>query len=155
MARLSETGTFYDRLRSDACEWRYGESRTAECILYEDPTGDALQDLSGATVEAHAEHYLANVETQRVQDGATTLSISKMRLQTTPVRDLQVIVLDQTVAGYLGRFDLTLPSDLFPSNPGADETKAVPVVVVYVTHLIDGELTHQSFPLVCRRGSPS
>lgn len=155
MARLSETGTYYDRLPSDAVEWRFGEARTAECVLFADPGGDALQDLTGATVEAHAEYYLANVATERVQDGATLLTITKMRLETTPVRDLQVTILDQSVPDNLGHFDMTLPSDLFPSNPGADETKAVPVAIVYVTHLIDGELTHQSFPLVCRRGAPS
>ena len=95
MARLSEVSTFYDRLPSDAVEWRYGEARTAECILYADPDGDALQDLAGGTVEAHAEHYFAAVETERRADGETTLSISKMRLQEIPIRDLAVVVKDQ------------------------------------------------------------
>ena len=153
MAKISDVATYYDRLPSDAVEWRFGESRTAECALYADPTGDVPQDLTGATVEAHAEYYLATVATERVQDGATLLTITKMRLQPTPVRDLVVTITDQV--SNPGEFTIEFPSDLFAVNPDADEVKDVPVCIVFVVHTIDGERTHQHFPLVCRRGSPS
>ncbi|MDE0047347.1 MAG: hypothetical protein OXU19_16055 [bacterium] len=53
-------------------------------------------------------------------------------------------ILDQSVADNRGRFDFTLPDDLFPENPKIED-KDLPVAVAFIVITIEGETLTRPF----------
>lgn len=87
MARIDDIGTFHDSRPSDVVEWRFGEAWTAEATLDQDAAGTAPKDFKEAIEVGHVENYLARIETERTEGQPTELTVSKIRRQSTPVRD--------------------------------------------------------------------
>lgn len=152
MPRLSATGTFLEGTASDALEWVRGDTRSLQGTVYSDEDQTEPQDLTGTTLELIVETYTATVSSSAGRQGST-LNVSNLsKVEDVPAVTLDCIV-DVDQEANRGELSVLIPADI-ATNPDADITSNVPVLVCYLKKTTGIDVSQERFLIVVRRGAP-